>query len=127
MRVLFIVSISTIMAFSDISIVTSKNNPISGISKEDLVKIYLKKIDTINNVKVIPVDNKEAYNEFCEKVIKKTPKQLHAYWMKEIYRGDKEPPEKLSTSEIQKKIKENPRIISYTKSKIRGKIIFTIK
>jgi hypothetical protein len=127
MRILLTLSISAIVAFSDISIVTSANNPISGISKEDLVKIYLKKIDTINNVKVIPVDNKEAYNEFCEKVINKTPKQLHAYWMKEIYRGDKEPPEKLSTSEIQKKIKENPRIISYTKSKITGKIIFTIK
>ncbi len=113
--------------FADISIVTSPKSPLKNITIEELANIYLKKIDSINGIKVIPIDNKDSYNEFCEKVIKKTPKELHAYWMREIYRGDKQPPEKLSTSQIQHKIEENPKVISYATGGLNGKILFTIR
>ena len=113
--------------FADIYIITSPKNPLKRVTIEELAKVYLKKTDTINGIKVIPIDNRDDYNEFCKKVIKKTPKQLHAYWMKEIYRGDKQPPERLSALEIEEKIKENPKIISYARSKLTGKLIFTIR
>ena len=115
------------VAFADISIIISPKSPLKGVTIEALAKVYLKKTDTINGVKVIPIDNKDIYNEFCKKVIKKTPKQLHAYWMKEIYRGNKQPPERLSTSQIEQKIKQNPKVISYAKSKLSGKVLFTIR
>ena len=127
MKKLLLLTALTIMAFSDINIVTSTNSPITGISVEDLAKVYLKKKDTINGIKVIPIDNKDSYNEFCKKVIKKTPKQLRAYWMKEIYRGDKQPPQKLSSSQIKQKMQKNSKIISYSSNKLTGKVIFTIK
>ncbi len=127
MRVFAIYIILTIFTFADIAIITSPKNPLKGVTIEELAKVYLKKIDTINGIKVIPIDNKDGYNEFCKKVIKKTPKQLHAYWMKEIYRGNKQPPERLSTSQIEKKIKQNPKVISYTKNKLTGKILITIR
>jgi len=127
MKKLLLLTALTIMAFSDINIVTSANSPITGISVEDLAKVYLKKKDTINGIKVIPIDNKDSYNEFCKKVIKKTPKQLRAYWMKEIYRGDKQPPQKLSSSQIKQKMQKNSKIISYSSNKLTGKVIFTIK
>ncbi|MCK4441620.1 MAG: hypothetical protein KAU90_06415 [Sulfurovaceae bacterium] len=127
MKKLLLLTILTTILFADIKIITSNKSPIKGISREDLAKIYLKKKDTINGIKVIPIDNKDSYNEFCKKVIKKTPKQLRAYWMKEIYRGDKQPPQKLSTTQIKERMQKNPKIISYTSSKLTGKVIFTIK
>jgi len=127
MKKLLLITLLTIIASSDIKILTSSTSPIKSVSIEDLAKVYLKKIDTINGIKVIPIDNQDSYNDFCRKVIKKTPKQLRAYWMKEIYRGNKQPPLKLSSSQIKQKIARNPRIISYASNKLTGKVIFTIK
>jgi len=127
MRKLLLLTTLSIMAFSDIKIVTSNKSPLKNVSLEELAKVYLKKQDTINGIKVIPIDNKDSYNDFCIKVIKKTPKQLRAYWMKEIYRGNKQPPLKLSSTQIKKKIAQNPKVISYTTNKLTGKVIFTIK
>ena len=127
MKKLLLLTTMSIMAFSDIKIVTSTKSPLKSVSIEDLAKVYLKKQDTINGIKVIPIDNKDSYNDFCRKVIKKTPKQLRAYWMKEIYRGNKQPPLKLSSSQIKQKIAKNPKIISYASNKLTGKVIFTIR
>jgi len=127
MKKILLLTVLTMMAFSDIKIMTSAKSPITSVSIEDLAKIYLKKKDTINGIKVIPIDNKDSYNEFCKKVIKKTPKQLRAYWMKEIYRGDKQPPQKLSSSQIKQKMQKNSKIISYASNKLTGKVIFTIR
>jgi hypothetical protein len=127
MKKILLLTVLTMMAFSDIKIMTSAKSPITSVSIEDLAKIYLKKKNTINGIKVIPIDNKDSYNEFCKKVIKKTPKQLRAYWMKEIYRGDKQPPQKLSSSQIKQKMQKNSKIISYASNKLTGKVIFTIR
>jgi len=117
----------TIISYSDIKVVTSSKSPLTNISIEDLAKIFLKKKDVLNGVKVIPIDNKDGYNEFCKKVLKKTPKQIKAYWMKEIYRGNKQPPQKLSTSQIKQQIEKNSKIISYSSTELTGKVIFTIR
>lgn len=127
MKKLLLLTLLTAMVFADIKIMTSNKSPIKSVSLEDLAKIYLKKKDTINGIKVIPIDNKDSYNEFCKRVLKKTPKQLRAYWIKEIYRGDKQPPQKLSSSQIKQKMQKNPKIISYASNKLTGKVIFTIR
>jgi len=116
-------------AFSNISIFISHNNKISKVSNEELANLYLKKSDTINGIKVIPVDskNKKLFQEFCRKVIKKTPKQLHAYWIKEIFRGNKQPPKKLSPKEIRKAMKNKTPIISYDEIPNEGRILLTIR
>ncbi|NOZ90498.1 MAG: hypothetical protein GXO60_04335 [Epsilonproteobacteria bacterium] len=127
MKVLVLLGLLSMVLFADIKIVTSANSPIKGVTIEDLAKVYLKKKSTINGVKVIPIDNKDSYNDFCRKVIKKTPKQLRSYWLKEIYRGNKQPPERLSAAQIKKKMKQNPYVISYATNKLTGKVIFTVK
>jgi len=127
MRILAIISLFSLFVFADINIVTSNKNPIKNVTIEQLASVYLKKTDNIDGIKVIPIDNKDSYHEFCKKVIKKTPKQLHAYWMKEIYRGNKQPPPKLSDKQIKEKMEQNPKVISYTSNKSTGKILFTIR
>jgi len=116
-------------AFSNISIFISHNNKISKVSNEELANLYLKKSDTINGIKVIPVDskNKKLFKEFYRKIIKKSPKQLHAYWIKEMYRGNKQPPKKLSPKELKKEMNNKTPIISYEKSPEKGRILLTIK
>jgi len=116
-------------AFSNISVFISHNNKISQVSHKELADLYLKKSNTINGIKVIPVDsnNKKLFQEFCREIIQKTPKQLHAYWIKEIYRGDKQPPKKLSPKELKDAMKSKTPIISYDKVPKDGRILLTIK
>ncbi|NPA61861.1 MAG: phosphate ABC transporter substrate-binding protein [Epsilonproteobacteria bacterium] len=120
---------SSIFLTADIKVITSSRSPIGAISKEQLIKIYLKEIDRINGVEVVPIDNSDTkvYNEFYEKLINKSPKQIHAYWMKEIYRGDKQPPKRLSDDEIRDEIEDNPAIIYYSYDKLTGKIVLNLK
>lgn len=120
-------------AFSNISVFISHNNTLVEVSHKDLANLYLKKTNIINGIKVIPVDsqNKKLFQEFYKKVVKKSPSQLHAYWMKQIYRGDKQPPKKLSSKALKKAMKTamktNSRIIAYEKNPKTGRILLTIK
>ncbi len=47
--------------------------------------------------------------------------------MKEIYRGDKQPPRRLSDDEIKHEIEGNPAIIYYSYDKLTGKIVLNLK
>jgi hypothetical protein len=47
--------------------------------------------------------------------------------MKQIYKGNKNPPKKLSTKALKKAMKKNSRIIAYQKNPKTGHILFTIK
>ncbi|CAA6820824.1 MAG: Unknown protein [uncultured Sulfurovum sp.] len=71
--------------------------------------------------------DKKLFQEFYKKIVKKNPKQLHAYWMKQIYRGNTQPPKKLSPSAIKKAMKSNKSIIAYDKNPKTGRILLTIK
>ncbi len=75
MRVSFLLLFSSIFLTADIKVITSSRSPIGAISKEQLIKIYLKEIDRINGVEVVPIDNSDTkvYNEFYEKLINRAP------------------------------------------------------
>ena len=128
MKYLLLTILLSSFAFSSIS-VESKNNKFSKVSHKELINLYLKKSNTINGIKVIPVDsqNKKLFQEFYQKVIKKNPKQLHAYWIKEIYRGNKQPPKKLSPKALKQATKNKTPIVSYKKNPKTGRILLTIK
>ena len=96
------------------------------ITKKELRNLYLKKITKIRGIHLIPIDNHKNYAEFCKKIIKKTPKQMRAYWAKELYDGTKVPPEIKNNAQIKDAIKGNTYIISYASHKLTGKIIFKI-
>jgi len=128
MKQLLLAILFSSFAFSKITVI-SKNHKLSNITQQELASLYLKKSNTLNGIKVIPVDSKDKklFQEFYRKLIKKNPKQLHAYWIKEIYRGDKQPPKKLSPKALKKVMKNKTPIISYVKNPKTGKILLTIK
>jgi len=94
-----------------------------------LANLFLKKTNTINGIEVTPIDskNKKTYQEFYKKIVDKSPSQIDAYWIKQIYTGTKQPPKKLSNEEIKKAFQNNQKIIAYGNTPLTGKIIFTIK
>ena len=125
---LFSILFST-FSFAEISIMISHNNTLTKVSRQQIVNIFLKKTSSINGIKVTPIDssNRKLYREFYRKVIKKTPKQIHAYWVKEIFSGNKKPPKKLSSKALKNALRHNKKIIGYTKGSLGGKLILTIR
>jgi len=104
----------------------SKKNELIYVTKKELTDIYLKKKNKIRGISVIPIDNRKSYADFCKKVMNKTPKQMRAYWAKELYLGTKKPPKLQNPKQIQTSIKKKSNIISYASHKLTGKIILRI-
>ncbi len=125
MKKLLLLAIFSSALLADIKVMISNEKSLVSISKEKLADLYLGRTDNINGIKVMPVDNKESYKEFYQQIIKKTPKQLKEYWMKEMYSGTRVPPKKMSTQEI-KQLMKHRRVIAYGKRKLDGAIVVTI-
>lgn len=103
--------------YGQIDVITNKTNDLPNLSQQELSNIYLKKSTTINDKKVTPVDNIQNQNEFYKKVVKKTPQQVHAYWMKEIFTGKKTPPKKIEESQVEEELKTGENTITYSSNK----------
>ena len=112
---------------ADIDVVVSKKNRLKSATKNELSNVYLKKTDKIRGKKVIVINNKDDYDEFNKKVLNKTPNQIHAYWMKQIFLGKKVPPRNITQKDIKKEISNNPNIIIYTSIKSNEKVIYETK
>ena len=129
MKSLLLTILFSTFALSDISVYISHNNKITKVSQKELANLYLKKTDNIKGIKVTPIDskNQKLFKEFYSKIVKKTPSQLRAYWIKQIYRGNTQPPKKLSKSAVQKALKKGSRIITYDANPQTGRVLLTIK
>ena len=130
MRFAFILLTLGITLFANMSVITSKQNSLGSVDRETLSNVYLKKVTSVDNKKVVPIDNIDDYNEFYKKVVKKTPQQIHSYWMKEIFTGKKRPPKKVLDKELKKGLLEDSNTIGYSKSeanKVDTKVIYEVK
>ena len=129
MKSLILTLILTAFSYANNPIKITIDNKIINVPQKEVKELYLKERTTINGIKVIPVDTKDnqLFKEFYSKVIKKTPQQLRAYWMKEIFRGDKQPPKRVSNAGLKKLIKQKTPVLSYRKNSKTGQILLTIK
>ncbi len=129
MKSFILTLILTAFTYAIGSIKINIDNKTITVTKKELANLYLMKTNTIKGIKVIPIDtrDKKLFKEFYRNIINKTPQQLRAYWMKEIYRGDKQPPKRPTASDIKKLLKGKTPVLSYVKNSKTGKIIFTIR
>ena len=129
MKSLILTLILTAFSYANNPIKITIDNKIINVPQKEVKELYLKERTTINGIKVIPVDTKDnqLFKEFYSKIIKKTPQQLRAYWMKEIFRGDKQPPKRVSNAGLKKLIKQKTPVLSYRKNSKTGQILLTIK
>jgi hypothetical protein len=116
---------SSFIFANDIVLIGNKNLAISDIETYNIRNIYLKKIKAINDIQLIPIDNKELKKEFDNKVIQRTQRQVSAYWAKMIFSGKNQPPTLLkddkevviaieqNDEDVLKKIAEDKRVIGY--------------
>jgi len=129
LKTIFLSLITTSIAFANISIITPENNKLTNITQKELTDLFLKKTNHIRGIKITPIDslNKELYENFYKKVVKKTPSQIREYWINQIYRGNQQPPKRLSNDDIKKEIQKKSMIITYALNPLNGKLILTIK
>ncbi|HIP33242.1 MAG TPA: hypothetical protein EYG89_00575 [Bacteroidia bacterium] len=127
MKILLLVSLFFNLAFCEIVVMVSHKNKLIKVTKKEIADVYLKKKTKIRGITIIPIDNRKNYKEFCKKIMNKTPKQMRAYWARELYKGTKKIRPKLRTDkQIKIAINNDSRIISYASNKLTGKIIFHI-
>jgi len=126
-QLLLLTLLWTIGVEANIKVLISNEHRVTSVTQKELSDLYLGKKNTIQGVKVIPIDNKENFKEFYQKVLKKNPKQLRAYWMREMYKGDRLPPKKMTVSQIKKEMNSNKKIVTYAIGKLNGKVIMTLK
>lgn len=127
MKNIILVLIFTSLVNAEVNVIVSKDNTIETITKQELSEIYLKKKNTINGKKVKVLNNKDNYDEFNKKVLNKTPSQMHAYWMKQIFLGKKTPPRNISTQGVQQEMQNDKNTITYTSQKLNEKVIYEAK
>ena len=121
--ILFIASIANAKVF----VITSQDSKVDEATKQELSNVYLKKTDEIKGEKVEVLINKEHYKEFSKKVLDKTPSQIHAYWMKQVFLGKKIPPRVIKELEMVKEFKNNSKAITYAPKDLDEKVIYETK
>ena len=124
---IFLLLSSSFLNGSSFKIYASKGINTNTLSKAQISKLFLKKTSKINGQKVVVYDNTEHYEEFVKYFLNKTPAQIHAYWMKQVFLGKKVPPEKLNKKEIMQKFLSKQNVIIYSSQKLNAKVLYEKK
>jgi ABC-type phosphate transport system substrate-binding protein len=110
-------------AVADVVAVVSARNPVTRLSKYQVVDIFLGKANTFPDgspaVAIDQVDGSAARDEFYAGFAGKNPAQLKAHWSKIIFTGRGRPPEAVANgSAVKKFLKQNPNAIGYIERKL---------
>ena len=111
-------------AFAEVSVIVHPSNA-SALDKDAISRIFLGKTRGFpGGGDAIPVsfkDGSATSKEFTKSVLKKSPKQLKAYWAKMIFTGKGTPPKQLELdSEMVDLVSKNPSFIGYVASGNEG-------
>ena len=87
------------------------------VSAEDVKEIFLGEVQFSGSLKMLPVDNAGAQNEFLARVLKISNAKYSASWTKKSFRdGLNAPPVKATDAEVIVFVKNNPGAIGYVTS-----------
>jgi len=105
-------------ATADVVAVVSANSPITALSKNQLLDIFLGRASRYpDGTPALPLDQAEGSavrDEFYTRVAGQSAAQIKAYWSKIIFTGRGQPPPTVSNdAEAKKRIRDNPAAIGY--------------
>ncbi|MBU1263435.1 MAG: phosphate ABC transporter substrate-binding protein [Gammaproteobacteria bacterium] len=105
-------------AAADVVAVVSAKNPVTALSKNQVMDIFLGKTSRFpDGSPAVPIDQVEgaaARDVFYASFAGKSPAQLKAHWSKIIFTGRGQPPREVANSiEVRKFIADNPNAIGY--------------
>ena len=103
-------------------VVVNAANPLTSLSKGDLAKIFLKKVDRFSNGQpATPVnlgDASPARERFTKEILGKSVNALESYWQQQIFSGKNVPPAtKASDTEVIEFVRANPGAVGYVSPK----------
>lgn len=98
-------------------IIVNAANPVSSLSKDQVSKLFLKKVTKWDHGKsALPVDliDTPVRQKFSEEIHGKKVSAIKAYWQQKIFSGrEVPPPEKASDEEVLSYVQANPDAIGY--------------
>ena len=99
-------------------VVVNAANPLTSLSKGDLAKIFLKKIDRFSNgQQATPVnlgDASPVRERFTKEILGKSVGALESYWQQQIFSGKNVPPvTKASDAEVIEFVRATPGAVGY--------------
>jgi ABC-type phosphate transport system substrate-binding protein len=105
-------------AFAEVVPVVSAKSPVSALTKNQVVDIFLGKASRFpDGTPAVPIDLAEGSStrdEFYARFAGKSPAQLTAHWSKIIFTGRGQPPREVATgAELKKRLASTPGAIGY--------------
>jgi ABC-type phosphate transport system substrate-binding protein len=104
-------------ASAQVVVIISTKNPISKLTPDQVSQIFLGQAKTFySGGMAVPLDQAEGADRhaFYLKVTGKSPAQIKAYWSKQTFSGNAQPPQVLPDSKaVVKLVGENPKYIGY--------------
>ena len=110
--------------YAEIKFFISDNLLVKHLSKNQIINLYFKKTKTINGQQVVIYDNIDSSDIFYKNILNKTPSQVHAYWMKQVFLGKNIPPLKLNHEELLEKLTQEQNVIIYSTKDIDARVIY---
>lgn len=131
-KIIFLLALLGIFLFDGLSsaqeiesykIIVNGSNPISSMTKDQVSKLFLKKVTKWKNgQKVLPLDltgTSPVRQDFSKEIFGRHVWAIKAYWQKKIFSGrGVPPPEKSSDREVLAYVQENPGAIGYISASV---------
>ncbi|SRR6266516_709410 len=91
------------------------------ITVEEIKDVFLGEKQFSGLVKLVPVDNASAQEEFVVKVLKMGINKYNGFWMKKSFReGINPPPGRSGDAEVMEFVRRTPGAIGYVRSAPKG-------
>jgi len=108
-------AVFSMAAMAEVKVIVNPSISVNATA-DDVANVFLAHVNTLpGGIKLIPYDQaEEIRNEFYNKIAKRDPAQLKAYWARMIFTGRGQPPKELaSDAEVVRFVSSNPDAIGY--------------
>ena len=117
--IVFVVCLlAPLIVMADIAVIVHPGLSVSTITRREAVDIFLGKSRQLRDgTTLIPLDQRSgrpARDEFYRRAANKSASQLKAYWARQVFTGQGEPPmSMMDDSEVKLLVSQNPNMIGY--------------
>ena len=106
-------------------VVVNNSNPVTSLSRDQLSKIFLKRVDRWNDgQRTAPVDlapDSPVRDAFSRAVHRRSAARINSYWQQQIYSGAGVPPsQRDSESAVLDFVRSHPGAVGYISSRSSG-------
>jgi len=99
-------------ARADIAIIVNPSNPVAHMPNSQVAQFFVGGSTGMTPVEY--TDGTPIRNDFCKKVLERTPAQVRAMWSRIIFSsGGKAPQEMKSAADVKKIVSQTPNAIGY--------------